>query len=181
MQYKRSEIDRLAIGNVNAFRDWSHINDILKGYCLLAEKGKYGDVYNQGSQRTNSVLTYLLLTLEGAGYVVDKIETLAGVKVIDNPNKLDSSEMFGLRFEKTKVDRLILEGKLEFQLSDKGIVAVTDKGKITIGFDPGKFRPAEVPILLTKTTKIEQLGFEVKHSLKDIIRDQLNYFLDPVR
>jgi GDPmannose 4,6-dehydratase len=181
MQYKRGEIDRLAIGNVNAFRDWSHINDILKGYCLLAEKGKYGDVYNQGSQRTNSVMTYLLLALECAGYTVNRIETFSGNKFVDNPNEPDSLEMFGLRFEKTKVDRLILEGKLEFQLSDKGIIAVTDKGKVNIEFDPGRFRPAEVPILLTNTTKIEQLGFQVKHSLKDIIRDQLNYFLDPAK
>jgi GDPmannose 4,6-dehydratase len=181
MQLKRGEIDKIIIGNVNAFRDWSHINDILKGYCLLAEKGKYGDVYNQGSQRTNSVLTYLLLTLEAAGYAVDKIETLAGGKVIDNPNELDNSEMFGLRFEKTKVDKLILEGKLEFQLADNGVVAITNKGRITIEFDAEKFRPAEVPILLTKTTKIEQLGFQVQRSLKDIIGDQLNYFLDPAR
>jgi GDPmannose 4,6-dehydratase len=181
MQLKRGEIDKIIIGNVNAFRDWSHIKDILKGYCLLAEKGKYGDVYNQGSQRTNSVLTYLLLTLEGAGYAVDRIETLAGGKVIDNPNELDNSEMFGLCFEKTKVDKLILEGKIEFQLVDKGVVAITDKGRITIEFDAEKFRPAEVPILLTKTTKIEQLGFQVQLSLQDIIRDQLNYFLDPAR
>ena len=181
MQIKRGEIDKIVIGNVNAFRDWSHVDDIVKGYCLLAQKGKYGDVYNQGSQRTNSVLTYLLLTLEAAGYTVDRIETLAGGKVIGNPNELDNSEMFGLCFEKTKVDKLILEGKLEFQLADKGVVAITDKGRITIEFDAEKFRPAEVPILLTKTTKIEQLGFQVQLSLQDIIGDQLNYFLDPAR
>ncbi|MCX6006182.1 MAG: GDP-mannose 4,6-dehydratase, partial [Chloroflexi bacterium] len=64
MQVKRGEIDRIVVGNVNAFRDWSHVTDIVKGYCLLAEKGKYGDVYNQGSQRTNSVITYALLALE---------------------------------------------------------------------------------------------------------------------
>jgi GDPmannose 4,6-dehydratase len=181
MQYKRGEIDKLAIGNVNAFRDWSHVNDILKGYCLLAEKGEYGDVYNQGSQRTNSVLSYLLLSLECAGYTIDKIQTIKGDKVIDKPNELDNSEMFGLRFEKTKIDKLMLDGKLEFQLSDIGIVAATDKGKITIEFDKEKFRPAEVPILLTRATKIQELGFQVQHSLRDIIKDQLNYFLDPSR
>jgi GDPmannose 4,6-dehydratase len=181
MQYKRGEIDKLVIGNVNAFRDWSHISDILNGYCLLAEKGRYGDIYNQGSQRTNSVLSYLLLSLGCAGYVVNRIETLNGKKVVDNPNKLDSSKMFGLHFEKTKVDKLILEGKLDFQLSDIGIVAVTDKGKITVEFDKEKFRPAEVPILLARTAKIEELGFRVQHSLRDIINDQLNYFLDPSR
>ena len=181
MQLKRREIDKIVIGNVNAFRDWSHINDILKGYCLLAEKGKYGDVYNQGSQRTNSVLSYLLLSLECAGYAIDKIQTIKGNKVIDRPSELDDSEMFGLRFEKTKVDKLMLDGKLEFQLSDIGIVVTTDKGKITIEFDKERFRPADVPILLTRTTKIQELGFKVQHSLKDIITDQLNYFLDPSR
>jgi GDPmannose 4,6-dehydratase len=181
MQLKRGEIDKIVIGNVNAFRDWSHVDDIVKGYCLLAQKGKYGDVYNQGSQRTNSVLSYLLLSLECAGYNVDKIHTIKGAKVIDKPNELDNSEMFGLRFEKTKVDKLMLDGKLEFQPADSGIIAITDKGKITIEFDVGRFRPAEVPMLLTRTVKIQELGFQINHSLKDIINDQLNYYLDPAR
>jgi len=181
MQLKRGEIDRIRIGNVNAFRDWSHVSDVLKGYCLLAEKGNHGDVYNQGSQRTNSVLSYILLSLECAGYAVNRIETLDSKKAVDNPNELDSSSMFGLGFEKTKVDKLMLDGKLEFQLSDAGIAVITDKGKITIEFDREKFRPADVPILLTRTAKIEELGFKTRHSLKDIINDQLNYFLDQSR
>jgi GDPmannose 4,6-dehydratase len=181
MQLKRGEIDRLFIGNVNAFRDWSHINDILKGYCLLAERGTYGEVYNQGSQRTNSVLSYLLLSLECAGYVVDRIETFDGNKVVESPSKTDGSKTFGLRFEKTRIDKLMLNGELEFQPSDIGIIATTDKGKITIEFDKERFRPADVPILLPRTAKIQELGFEVQCSLRDIINDQLNYFLDPLR
>jgi len=178
MQYKRGEIDKIVIGNVNAFRDWSHVDDIVKGYCLLAEKGKYGDVYNQGSQRTNSILSYLLLSLECAGYKIDKIQSIKGDKKIENPTEIDSSEMFGLRFEKIGVDKLMLEGKLEFQFADLGIIVFTDKGKITIEFDPERFRPAEVPILLTGTKKFRELGFEINHSLKDIMEDQLNYYSD---
>jgi GDPmannose 4,6-dehydratase len=181
MQSKRGEISKIVIGNVNAFRDWSHVNDIVKGYCLLAQKGKYGDVYNQGSQRTNSILSYLLLSLECAGYRIEKIKTIKGDKVIDNPNEIDDSEMFGLRFEKTKIDKLMLEDKLEFQPADLGIIAITDKGKITIEFDAERFRPAEVPMLLTGTAKIQELGFQINHSLKDIINDQLDYYLDPAR
>ena len=181
MQLKRGEIDKIVIGNVNAFRDWSHVGDIVKGYCLLAQKGKYGDVYNQGSQRTNSVLSYVLLSLECAGYRIDKILTVKGDKLIDKPNELDNSEMIGLRFEKTKVDKLLLDGELEFKPADSGIIAITDKGKITIEFDAERFRPSDVPILLARTAKIEKLGFRVQQSLKDIIRDQLNYFLDPAR
>jgi GDPmannose 4,6-dehydratase len=176
MRLKRGEIDKIVIGNVNTFRDWSHVDDIVKGYCLLAEKGRYGDVYNQGSQRTNSVLSYLLLSLECAGYTVDRIETFSGDKIIDNPNEMDNSEMFGLRFEKTRVDRLMLEGKLQIQLSDVGIVANTDKGKIIIELDKEKFRPAEVPIRLAKAVKIQELGWQTNHTLTDIIKDQLNFF-----
>ena len=176
MQFKRGEIDKIVIGNVNAFRDWPHVDDIVKGYCLLAEKGGHGGVYNQGSQRTNSVLSYLLLSLECAGYAIDRIAAIKGNKTIENPTELDNSEMFGLRFEKTKVDKLMLDGTLEFQLLDVGIVAATDKENIPIEFHKEKFRPAEVPILLASTAKIRELGFQITHTLKDIINDQLNYF-----
>ena len=42
---KFGEIDKITIGNVNVFRDWSHVEDIVNGYVLLAEKGKFGNVY----------------------------------------------------------------------------------------------------------------------------------------
>lgn len=177
MRIKLNKINKIMIGNVNAFRDWSHIKDILKGYYLLAEKGKYGDVYNQGSQRTNSVLSYILLGLELAGYSVDKIETVDCKKIIENPTEIDDSEMFGLKFKKTKIDKLMLEGELEFDLEDRGIFVHTNKGTISIEFDEKKFRPADVPILLSDTKKIEKLGFRIEYGLQDIIRDQLNDFM----
>ncbi len=86
-----------------------------------------------------------------------------------------------MRFEKTKVDKLLLDGELEFQLSDIGIIAATDKGKITIEFDREMFRPAEVPIWLAGTAKIRELGFQINRTLRDIINDQLSYFSDPAR
>jgi GDP-D-mannose dehydratase len=179
MQLKRGEINKIVIGNVNAFRDWSHIDDIVRGYCLLAEKGTHGDVYNQGSQRTNSVLSYLLLSLECAGYHIDRIATIRGNKSVENPTEIDNSVMFNLRFAKTKIDKLMLEKGLEFRLSDLGIIAATDRGKVTIEFDKEKLRQADVPILLTNTAKIRKLGFRTSHRLKDIINEQLDYFEDP--
>jgi GDPmannose 4,6-dehydratase len=181
MQIKRGEIDKIVIGNVNAFRDWSHVTDIVKGYCLLAQKGKYGDVYNQGSQRTNSVITYLLFGLEAAGYKISKIQTIRNKKAVIAPTAPDKSKFFGLNFEKTKIDRMILDGEIEFQAEDEGIVATTAKGNVTISFDARRFRPAEVPILLANTGKIDKLGFKTSFSLKDIIADQLNYYLDTTR
>ncbi|MEE9474119.1 MAG: GDP-mannose 4,6-dehydratase [Candidatus Hydrothermarchaeaceae archaeon] len=177
MKYKFGEINKITIGNVNAFRDWSHITDVVRGYCLLAKKGRYGDVYNQGSQRTNSVMTYILSSLEKAGYHPEKIETLKHSKRMENPAKRDNSVIFGKNFEKTKIDVALLKDRLEFQLKDRGVIVHTDKGKVKVEFDRDRFRPAEVPILMADTNKIQKIGFKVTHRLEDIIQDQLNFYM----
>ncbi len=171
----------ITIGNVNAFRDWSHVMDTVQGYCLLAEKGLPGDVYNQGSMRTTSVLSYILLSLESAGIPVDTIETVKNGKIVANPTEMDESTIFGVQFAKTEVDRMMLEGELDFSLSDSGITVHSGTRRIPIVFDPERFRPAEVPILFSDTTKIEKLGFETSYSVPDIVGDQLNYYLDETK
>jgi GDPmannose 4,6-dehydratase len=177
MKLKFGEINRIVIGNLNALRDWSHVQDIVNGYLLLAEKGKGGEVYNQGSMRTNSVLSYILLGLEEAGWNVNKIEATNGGKEIQNPTEFDESPIFGIKFPKTKVDQLILEGELEYTIKDKGINVDTQQGNVMIEFNPDRFRPAEVPILLADTNKIQKLGAKIEYSLNNILNDQLNYFL----
>jgi len=176
---KLNQTDKIVIGNVNAFRDWSHVKDIVNGYCLLVERGKYGEVYNQGSMRTNSVLTYILLSLEQIGIKVNKIESVKNNKIVKDPLEEDNSPMFGVKFYKTKIDRMLLENEIEFNLEDRGIYVYSEENrKILIEFDEKRFRPAEVPILLSDTSKIQKLGFKVNYSINDIIRDQLNYFLN---
>ncbi|MBZ9570686.1 GDP-mannose 4,6-dehydratase [Methanobrevibacter sp. TMH8] len=174
-KFRKGIIDSISIGNVNAFRDWSHVKDIIDGYILLAEKGISGEVYNQGSMRTNSILTYILLSLESVGYEIDRIETINNDKIIKNPTELDNNELFGVKFEKTKVDNLILTNKLNFNLDDKGIIVFTNSEKIKILFDKTRFRPADVPILLSNNEKISKLGFKVNYSIDCIIKDQLNF------
>ncbi len=177
MKLKFGEIKNIVIGNLNALRDWSHVKDIVNGYMLLAEKGQSGEVYNQGSMRTNSVLSYILLGLEEAGWNVNNIEAVNGGKEIQDPNEFDESPIFGIKFPKTKVDQLILEGKLEYTIEDKGINVGTEQGNVLIEFNPDRFRPAEVPILLADTTKMQKLGSNIEYSLNDILKDQLNFFL----
>lgn len=177
MKLKFGEIDKITIGNLNAFRDWSHVKDIVNGYMTLATKGKSGEVYNQGSMRTNSVLSYILLGLEESGQNINKIETFNGEKTIDNPTELDNSSIYGVKFSKTSVDRMMLEDELEYTLEDKGINVETDNGTVQIEFNPERFRPAEVPILFSNTDKIQKIGAKIEHSLNDIIKDQLNFYL----
>jgi GDPmannose 4,6-dehydratase len=72
---------------------------------------------------------------------------------------------------------MMLEGELEYSLKDVKIYVHTNKGKISIEFNPDLFRPAEVPILLSDTGKIQKKGAVIQHTLNDIIKDQLNYFI----
>jgi GDPmannose 4,6-dehydratase len=145
----------------------------------LAEKGRFGDVYVQGSMRTNSVLTYILLTLQHLGYDVREVETLKGEKRVKDPTENADEDFFNTKFMKTKIDVLMLRGELEYTLEDVSLNVKTDKGNITIVFDEGRFRPADVPILMSNTRKIQELGFKVTKSLEDIIGDQVNYYLNP--
>lgn len=68
----------------------------------MAEKAKYGDVYNQDSMRTNSVTSYLLISPEEAGYPVNKIETFKGDKLVEDPNGPDRSSIFGMNFDQNQ-------------------------------------------------------------------------------
>jgi GDPmannose 4,6-dehydratase len=178
MKYKLKEIDRIKIGNINAFRDWTHIKDIINGYIKLAEKGKSGEVYNQGSMRTNSILTYILLSLKESGLKIDKIETFNGDKVINDPSEIDNSKVYDVNFYKTIIDYKMLEESLSYTLKDKGLNIYSGTKKIPIEFDKIRFRPAEVPILFSNTNKIQKLGFKTEFTINNIINDQLNYFLN---
>jgi len=177
MRLRFCEADRLVIGDVSSFRDWSHIKDIVNGYLLLAEKGSHGDVYNQGSMRMNSVLSYILLSLEEAGWKVYTVETLSGEKRIENLTGISKAPFFGVSFEKTRLDEMLLSRELSCSLADRGLIVDPDKGKITIEFDEKRFRPSNVPVLMANTSKVQKLGFNVKYTVRDSIRDQLNYYL----
>jgi GDPmannose 4,6-dehydratase len=176
---KCNELSMISIGDVNVFRDWSHVEDIVDGYTLLAEKAQSGGIYVQGSQRTNSVLTYILLVLEQLGYEIKQIQTLKGGKKLRAPTERSKAKFFGTSFEKTVVDEHLLNGDLEYGLEDKGLEIATDKGEVRVEFDATRFRRADVPILMADTTKIAGIGFRPIRELGDIIRDQINYYLNP--
>jgi len=72
----------------------------------------------------------------------------------------------------------MLGGELEYTLEYEGIRVKTDKGNLTVVSDEGRFRPADVPILMSDARKIQELGFKVARSLEDIIRGQVNYYLN---
>jgi GDPmannose 4,6-dehydratase len=172
------QLSVMKIGDVQSFRDWSHVDDIAEGYLLLARKGRAGLAYNQGSMRTYSVLSYILYTISILGYEINKIMTLKNEKIVTSP--LDPLELIigNTRLESNVIDNKIFHGELEYSPIDRGLVVETNKRIFKIEFDESRFRPSDVPILLSNITKIKELGFEPKRSLHDIIQDQINYYLN---
>ncbi len=177
-QLKCGEIDQISIGNVNACRDWSHIDDIIDGYQIVARKGQHGDVYNVGSNRTTSVLSYILMSIEASGLKVQEIRTNHSEKTVSDPLKPDNSRVFGVEFEKPRIDQMILTDEISFDIEDRGVIVRTDGPEIRIRFDPARFRPSEVPILFSDISKVKKLGYQVRYQVRDIIRDQMNFFMD---
>jgi len=181
MQVLYKERESIAIGDVTSFRDWSHVTDIVDGYLLLALRGSCGDVYNQGSQRTNSVLSFILLSLEAAHYKVKSIRLHDGSAIVDNPCDMEDAQYFGLQMPLTKVDRMLLDEELSIGLENRGFSVETEKGRTDIVFEPSRFRPSDVPILLSETSKIRGLGLAPRYDLRSIIADQINYYMNPAR
>jgi GDPmannose 4,6-dehydratase len=172
------ELKVMKIGDVQSFRDWSHVEDISDGYLLLARKGQPGSVYNQGSSRAYSVLSYILYTISILGYEINKVMTLKNDKIITSPLDPVELKIGNTPIESNVIDDMIFCGELEYDLTDQGLVIETNKRSFKIEFEESRFRPSDVPILLSNINKIKELGFEPKRSLHDIIQDQINYYLN---
>jgi GDPmannose 4,6-dehydratase len=170
----------MSIGDIQTFRDWSHVEDIINGYVILAERAKAGSTYVQGSMRTNSVLSYILYTISELGYEIDKIYSIKNEKKnVKDPLDKAILEIGGTRINSNVVDQMLLSRTLEFNLGDEGLIIETNKRHFKVVFDSSKFRPSDVPVLISNSNKIKQLGFSTKKDLRDIISDQINYYLNP--
>ena len=75
--------DALHVGNLTAKRDFTHVKDIVRAYRLLAESGRWGEIYNVGSGMTWS-----------AQEILDALRKLAScaVPVVMDPDKMRPSD-----------------------------------------------------------------------------------------
>jgi len=128
--------------------------------------------------KTYSVLSYILYTISVLGYEINKVMTLENDKIITSP--LDPLELIigSTHVESNVIDDKMFRGELQYDLTDRGLLVETNKRNFKIEFEESRFRPSDVPILLSNTNKIKELGFESKRSLHDIIQDQINYYLN---
>ena len=169
----------MTIGDVQTFRDWSHVEDIVNGYIKMAEKADGGSVYVQGSMRTTSVLSYILYTISALGYKINELHTFRNEKRVKDPVSECSVTIGNAKFNSNIIDEMLISNSLNFDLKDEGITIETDKRDFKVQYDPSKFRPSEVPILLSNSEKIKkELSVVPTKQIHDIIDDQINYYLD---
>jgi GDP-D-mannose dehydratase len=170
--------DVMTIGDIQSFRDWSHIEDIVDGYLRLAEMAEPGSIYVQGSMRSNSVLSYILYVISMLGYEIYELRTINGQKKITDPLARAEISIGNTTLNSNLADQMLISSRVEYNLADEGLIIETDKRKFKVKFDPLKFRRSDVPILLSNIDKIKRLGFLPKKELTDIAKDQINYYLD---
>jgi GDPmannose 4,6-dehydratase len=145
----------------------------------LAERADAGSIYVQGSMRTNSVLSYLLYTISRLGHEIYEMHTIKGEKKIKDPLEKSRINIGETILDSNIIDQMLITGTLEYDLADEGLVIKTDRRDFAVQFDPTRFRPSDVPILLSNIDKIKRLGFSPTRQIVDIINDQINYYLDP--
>lgn len=80
----------LKVGNLDAYRDFTDVRDIVKGYVLLLNKGHSGEVYNIGSGKSIKVKDILDILVE-----YSKVE----IKI-----ELDASKMRPIDVPKVECD-----------------------------------------------------------------------------
>jgi GDP-4-dehydro-6-deoxy-D-mannose reductase len=105
----------MKVGNLDAKRDISDVRDIVRGYRLLAEKGKPGDVYNLCSGKSHRIKWIL-------DYILNLISL--DVSVMPDPELSRPSEIPNLIGDFAKARRAVgyrpgsnLEGTLQDTLS----------------------------------------------------------------
>lgn len=120
-QVARIEVGRqhpaINVGDLSARRDLSDVRDIVRGYRLLAERGKPGEVYQLCSGRAVAIRRVLDILLS---------------------------------------------------LSNR---------RITVKVDKNRLRKSDIPVLRGSNSKARRrLGYRPKYSLKDTLRDTLDYW-----
>ena len=60
----------IKVGNLNVYRDFTDVRDVVKAYLLAVEKGKVGDVYNIGSGKAYKIAD-----------ILDKLISFSTVKI----------------------------------------------------------------------------------------------------
>ena len=96
VRVERGEAEAVSVGNLASRRDFTHVEDVVRAYRLIAEKGKAGEVYNVGSGETHS-----------AQEVLDRLIAMAScpVPVRQDPARMRPSDTPVICCDRSKLTR----------------------------------------------------------------------------
>jgi GDP-4-dehydro-6-deoxy-D-mannose reductase len=102
----------IKVGNLEAFRDFTDVRDIVRGYWLSLEKGKPGEVYNLCSGRAYRIRDVLDTLISMVGIKVEVQQEAARMRPSDVPRlEGDNAKFVGdtgwkieIPFEQTLAD-----------------------------------------------------------------------------
>ena len=96
VRVERGEAEAVSVGNLASRRGFTHVEDVVRAYRLIAEKGKAGEVYNVGSGETHS-----------AQEVLDRLIAMAScpVPVRQDPARMRPSDTPVICCDRSKLTR----------------------------------------------------------------------------
>ncbi len=94
---EHGQADHLAVGNLEAIRDFTDVKDIVAAYILLMEKGETHEVYNLGSGQGHSMKEVLLQLCEFS---------TSDIRVVEDPTKMRPQDVPRVIANSSKIMRL---------------------------------------------------------------------------
>jgi GDP-4-dehydro-6-deoxy-D-mannose reductase len=76
---------QMAVGNLEAKRDFTDVRDMVRAYFLALERGEPGQVYNLGAEHASSIQQVLDLLLRMSGAEIEVVQDAARLRPTDVP------------------------------------------------------------------------------------------------
>jgi GDP-4-dehydro-6-deoxy-D-mannose reductase len=76
---------RLAVGNLDARRDFTDVRDMVRAYFLALEQGEPGEVYNLGAEHASSIQQVLDLLLRMSDAEIEVVQDTSRLRPTDVP------------------------------------------------------------------------------------------------
>lgn len=115
IEISSQESGEIQVGNVEAIRDFSDVQDIVRGYILLMEKGERGEVYNIGSGNGVKIATILQTLISLITKQVEIVQDPELLRPLDTPEIVcDPSKIRSLGWNPTIPLEQSLKNILDF-------------------------------------------------------------------
>lgn len=97
-EFNQGKTDKIYLKNVSHYRDYIHVDDVVKFLIKLMKFGSKGDIYNIGSGRAVQILEFAKERLKIYGLDESVIEILPALEISDNEIKKSCADISKINF-----------------------------------------------------------------------------------